>query len=120
MELFFIITFVLAIYSYTIFPLLLMAWVEICRNPSKKGHTTPLVTIIISAFNEEKDIEDKVRNSLQLDYPENPVAIEKLYYITRICLMQTLYSPNCNIVYITLNQRPFSKLSVPLSDNKSI
>ncbi len=31
--------------------------------------TNPMVTLIISAYNEEKVIEEKIRNSLKLDYP---------------------------------------------------
>jgi len=35
----------------------------------------PKVTLIISAYNEDKDIEKKIQNSLELDYPKEKIEI---------------------------------------------
>jgi cellulose synthase/poly-beta-1,6-N-acetylglucosamine synthase-like glycosyltransferase len=64
-----------SVYSYTFFPVLLSIIGKLFCNPWNKGNITPMVTIIISAYNEEKDIEEKVRNSLLLDYPEDKLEI---------------------------------------------
>ncbi len=64
-----------SVYSYTVFPVFLIILGKLFRNPWNKGDCSPMVTIIISAYNEEKDIEEKVRNSLLLDYPEDRLEI---------------------------------------------
>lgn len=74
-ELLFIIVLLLSVYSYTIFPILLKGLATLFSNPWQKGDFLPVVTIIISAYNEEKDIEEKIQNSLALDYPENKLEI---------------------------------------------
>ena len=74
-ELVFIVTLFFSIYSYTIFPIFLSILGKLFSNPWNKGDCSPVVTIIISAYNEEKDIEEKVRNSLLLDYPEDKLEI---------------------------------------------
>lgn len=46
------------------------------RKPIHKDNNhVPPVTLIISAYNEEKVIEKKIRNSLDLDYPESKLEI---------------------------------------------
>lgn len=41
-------------------------------NPVKKSETTmPNITILIPAYNEERAIADKIKNTLALNYPEN-------------------------------------------------
>ncbi len=75
MELTFFVTLFLSVYSYTIFPVLLSILGKLFPSPWIKGDCSPVVTIIISAYNEEKDIEEKVRNSLLLDYPEDKLEI---------------------------------------------
>ncbi|RWX49151.1 Glycosyltransferase, catalytic subunit of cellulose synthase and poly-beta-1,6-N-acetylglucosamine synthase [Candidatus Electrothrix marina] len=74
-ELLFIVALFFSVYSYTVFPVFLSVLSKIVRRPWGKGECSPMVTIIISAYNEEKDIEEKVRNSLQLDYPEDKLQI---------------------------------------------
>jgi cellulose synthase/poly-beta-1,6-N-acetylglucosamine synthase-like glycosyltransferase len=68
-------SFALLAYSYVFYPLLLYV---ITKN--KKAHTsndayTPNVTIVIAAYNEEKVIEDKIKNILSLSYPQNKMEI---------------------------------------------
>lgn len=74
-ELLFIITLFFSVYSYIVFPVFLSILGKLFRNPWNKGDCVPVVTIIISAYNEEKDIEEKIKNSLLLDYPEDKLEI---------------------------------------------
>lgn len=65
------------IYVYIGYPLLLMCLHlilpsgKIKKDPSAR----PLVTLIISCFNEENVIEEKIKNSLALDYPKDRMEI---------------------------------------------
>jgi cellulose synthase/poly-beta-1,6-N-acetylglucosamine synthase-like glycosyltransferase len=45
------------------------------NKPVEKEDITPAVTIIITAYNEEKDIAKKIENTLRLDYPKNLLEI---------------------------------------------
>ena len=74
-ELVFIGALFFSIYSYTVFPVFLIVLGKLFSNPWNMSDCYPIVTIIISAYNEEKDIEEKVRNSLLLDYPEDRIEI---------------------------------------------
>ena len=65
----------LVLYVYAGYPLVL--WM-LARRPAKPvvemGHT-PVVTLIVSAFNEEDVIADKIENSLLLNYPRENLQI---------------------------------------------
>ena len=74
-ELIFIATLFFSIYSYTVYPVTLKILRNLFRKPWEKGDVSPTVSIIISAYNEEKDITEKLRNSLLLDYPEDKLEI---------------------------------------------
>lgn len=63
------------IYTYFIYPALLGLMAFFLHKPVKKGSITPFVSIIISVFNEEKVIADKVENCLALDYPHDRINI---------------------------------------------
>ncbi len=62
-------------HAYFGYPLSLL----ILQKKGRKRHTrervTPTVTLIITAFNEEKRIREKLENSLQLDYPSGKLQI---------------------------------------------
>ncbi len=75
MELAFFFSLFFSFYSYIFFPVFLRILAKVVRNPWDKADCSPMVTIIISAYNEEKDIKEKVRNSLLLDYPEDKLEI---------------------------------------------
>jgi len=45
------------------------------NNPVKKQDITPSVSLVISAYNEEKVLARKIQNALDLDYPENLLEI---------------------------------------------
>ncbi len=67
-------------YAYFGYPLLLLLFTVINkrRYPEQTGRVDnfyPKVTLLISAYNEERVIEDKILNSLELDYPKELLEI---------------------------------------------
>ena len=44
-------------------------------NPRKYNDYQPFVTLIIAAHNEERVIEEKIRNTLALDYPKDKIEV---------------------------------------------
>lgn len=68
---------VLVVYPYLIYPPLLhlLAAISPVRREPKEGGTLPQVTLIVSAYNEEVVIADKLKNSLSLDYPKDYLEI---------------------------------------------
>ena len=44
-------------------------------DPAPVVHELPVVTILIAAFNEENFIEEKIKNTLALDYPADKLSI---------------------------------------------
>ena len=65
------------IYSYVVFPGGLFLLTLFVRKPEVKavGGFRPVVSVIISAYNEEAVIEQKVRNTLDLDYPTDLLEV---------------------------------------------
>lgn len=59
----------LIVYPYFIYPVILYLLSIFLSKKLKKKNYEPKVTLIISAYNEEKVIESKILNSLGLDYP---------------------------------------------------
>ena len=59
-------------YTIMLFPIAMFIKREKCND---KKDELPNVSLIISAYNEEKVIEEKLENSLQLDYPKNMLEI---------------------------------------------
>ena len=59
-------------YAYLGYPLVLLLFSIFKRKRTKFSKTsiTPTVSLLISAYNEEKVIEEKLKNSLSLDYPK--------------------------------------------------
>ncbi|MDZ7264813.1 MAG: glycosyltransferase family 2 protein [candidate division KSB1 bacterium] len=62
-------------YVYVGYPLLLWSYSKFHRRTVRSGKVFPSVSIIIAAFNEEKAIENKIRNSLELNYPRDRLEI---------------------------------------------
>jgi len=58
-----------ATYSYFAYPLVLLAMPGRKVQPRPTPHRWPIVSIIVTAHNEASRIEDKLRNTLDLDYP---------------------------------------------------
>ncbi|MGD9897725.1 MAG: glycosyltransferase family 2 protein [Calditrichaceae bacterium] len=65
----------LIISTYFIYPLLLLVISKIWPFHVQKKDIYPSVSVIISAYNEEKHIEQKIENTLNLDYPREKLEI---------------------------------------------
>ncbi|MFA6924953.1 MAG: glycosyltransferase [Bacteroidales bacterium] len=68
----------LILYSYLIFPFILIL-LSINRKPNSVIYNNddelPLVSIIISAFNEEKVIEEKIKTTFNTTYPQEKIQV---------------------------------------------
>ena len=62
-------------YAYVGYPLLLIVLSRLRPRPVRSGHWTPSVTVIIAAYNEERDLAAKLENTLALDYPPSHLEI---------------------------------------------
>jgi len=66
---------VLVIYVYMGYPLLI-GLLSLKKKPiSNQGDVTPVVSILIAAYNEEEDIGATLRNKIELDYPRDRLEI---------------------------------------------
>lgn len=65
----------LIVYTYAGYPLALYLVSRFFSKEIKKGNFEPRISIVMSAFNEEKFIEEKLLNLLELDYPRDKVEI---------------------------------------------
>ena len=63
-------------YVYAGYPIILqlVIWVRGVR-PVRRGDDLPTVSLVISAYNEAETIEEKLRNSLALNYPADGLEI---------------------------------------------
>lgn len=66
---------ILIVYAYGGYPIFLSLISLIHKKEIKKRPAVPTVSIILSAFNEEKYIERKLLNLLELDYPTEKLEI---------------------------------------------
>src|SRR5215204_4631915 len=63
------------LYAYVGYPLLVWL-VSLIRPLSiKKSEIQPTVTILITAYNEEKILRQKIQNTFELDYPKAKLEI---------------------------------------------
>jgi cellulose synthase/poly-beta-1,6-N-acetylglucosamine synthase-like glycosyltransferase len=46
-----------------------------CKNQIRKEQIFPHVSLIIAAYNEDKVIEEKIKNCFELDYPKDLLEI---------------------------------------------
>ncbi len=76
MEILYFLSAGLLFYTFFIYPALLVAAGRIFKRAVKADTSyIPNVSLIISAYNEESVIEDKIKNSLELDYPSDKLEI---------------------------------------------
>jgi cellulose synthase/poly-beta-1,6-N-acetylglucosamine synthase-like glycosyltransferase len=68
-------TVAFVLYAYGGYPLILKIITYFSNAPINKKPFTPFVTLIISVFNEDKVIAEKIENSLALDYPKERLEI---------------------------------------------
>jgi len=62
-------------FIYVGYPALMFALSLILRRPVRRDDITPRVSVIIAAYNEERDIEAKLKNTLAFDYPRDRLEI---------------------------------------------
>ena len=63
-------------YTYAGYPLLLVALSRLRgRGVARREEFEPTVTVIITAYNEERDLRAKLENTLALDYPEAKLEV---------------------------------------------
>ncbi len=74
-EMVFWFSLLLIVYAYFIYPLLLFLLNIFFKNPVNKKDITPSVSLIITAYNEEKCIREKIEGTLNLDYPKDKLEI---------------------------------------------
>jgi cellulose synthase/poly-beta-1,6-N-acetylglucosamine synthase-like glycosyltransferase len=64
------------VYSYSLYPLLLIIFSRLFGKPVRKDNTfTPSVGVLVPVHNEEAVIRKKIENILSLDYPEDKLSI---------------------------------------------
>ena len=63
------------LYTYVFYPFLVYLVSMLTPNKDKLGEFEPNVTILITAYNEEAAIADKIRNTLEIDYPKEKLQI---------------------------------------------
>jgi len=66
---------VFTLYAYVGYPLVLKILSVFSDKAVIRGHDCPRVSLIISAYNEEKWIREKLENSISLDYPRENLEI---------------------------------------------
>lgn len=63
------------IYVYVGYPLFVYLVSRLRPREIKKSFIEPTVTVLITAYNEEKDIRSKLENTLRIDYPKEKLEI---------------------------------------------
>ena len=63
------------VYIYAGYPVAVWVLARLFGHEPKRKHLTPTVSLLIPAYNEEAHIEQKLRNSLALDYPTERLEI---------------------------------------------
>lgn len=74
-QLFFILCLLTLIYIYFGYPLVIFLLGVKYNRAVSKGSFFPTVTIVISAYNEEKNIHATLLNKLNLDYPQDKLEV---------------------------------------------
>ena len=71
----FTITILLSIATYVAYPILIRMIGLLFPFTPRGAQELPAVSIVIAAFNEEKDIESKLQNTMDLEYPKEKMEI---------------------------------------------
>ncbi|MCS6874697.1 MAG: glycosyltransferase family 2 protein [Pyrinomonadaceae bacterium] len=74
-EIIFFLSLLLLFYTYIGYPLLIFSIGRLFPKEVKKSKIEPKVTILMTAYNEEKNIRQKIQNTLQIDYPRQKLEI---------------------------------------------
>lgn len=62
-------------YTCVIFPVLLFARAKLFPRTFQSGESTPTLTVIVAAYEEAANIESKIKNLLEQDYPRERLEI---------------------------------------------
>ena len=68
-------SFSFILYVYFGYPIVLAIWSICCSKPVIHGADLPDVTLVVCAYNEEEVIEEKMQNSLAIDYPADKLHV---------------------------------------------
>jgi cellulose synthase/poly-beta-1,6-N-acetylglucosamine synthase-like glycosyltransferase len=68
-------SFAALVYTYVGYPLLLAVLSRLRPRAIRRAEHTPVVSVIITAYNEERDLAAKLENTLALDYPAEKLEI---------------------------------------------
>jgi cellulose synthase/poly-beta-1,6-N-acetylglucosamine synthase-like glycosyltransferase len=71
----FLLSTVVLFYTYIGYPLLVYVVSLFKPRNVERGELEPFVSVVITAYNEEKDLEAKLKNTLALDYPKDKLEI---------------------------------------------
>jgi len=75
MEIIFWLSIITILYIYIGYPLLIYLLSFFYKKPVKRTYPYPIVSIIMSVYNEEVNIENKIKALLELNYPESRMEI---------------------------------------------
>jgi len=75
MKIIFFISLILIVYTYFIYPILIYLLSQLYKKPVRGKYIYPALSIIISAYNEERNIENKLKSLLEIDYPRERFEI---------------------------------------------
>jgi cellulose synthase/poly-beta-1,6-N-acetylglucosamine synthase-like glycosyltransferase len=75
MDIFFLICCFFVVYPYAVYPVVVQLLAFFVRKRWSTAPITPAVSVIISAYNEENIIVEKVRNTLECDYPPERLEV---------------------------------------------
>src|ERR1022692_2880668 len=66
----------LSVYSYFLYPLILAVRISLApRRAAPTAHDLPHLSLIVTAYNEQARIRDKIENCLAIDYPQLEIII---------------------------------------------
>ena len=66
---------IIILYAYIGYPLLIYALSFFYKKPMRGKYLYPTLSILVAVYNEEKNIENKIRSLLSVDYPEERLEI---------------------------------------------
>ncbi len=65
----------ITVYVYFGYPVVLALWAKCCARPVIHGTDLPDITLVVCAYNEDEVIEEKIQNSLAINYPKEKFHI---------------------------------------------
>ena len=75
MEAAFWVSVLMMFYTYVGYPMFVYVVARIIPKATAAGPFEPSVTVLITAYNEERDIKEKIENTLLLEYPSDKLEV---------------------------------------------